>query len=315
MDRTDSRAGIEVYGRVIRYAEVAGVAEGAPRLVRLGACDFDFDVAEALFSLSGSVHLDTVATALREIFAETPLAPLAVAVHPWRATSFFSPLPRGMTPAERFEQLRQEAAMLSDASVSRPVRVRATPVRIQTLENGREVHWHHVLRLPDTVHARFAHVVSGPSAADDVPPRDAHGFVDTTAAAAAVAGRITAVGDDEEPPLSLAVGLFDGRFELALCRGATWYFGYGGEAEAHEVAYYAGALLGRIGVEIDAVERLFVYGENASADAVADTASVLECDAEPLNPLGVFGPVRSGADPFALSAYAPVIGALLTPIS
>lgn len=314
MGGSDSRAGIEVYGRAMRYAEVQGAAGGAGalQLVRLGACDFEFDVAEALLGLSGPTHLDTIATAVREIFAGSAARSLVVAVHPWNCTSFFSPLPPGMPPSARFEQLRQEAAMLSDATVARPVRVKAQPVRIETLADGQRAHWHHVLRLSDSVHARLAHVTTPPDASESAWT---HEFVDATAAAAAVVGRRFEMGREDgadEDPFALAIGVYGARCEVALCRGATWHFGYHAEAGALEDgAYFVAALLDRLGVGLDAVEQLFLYGDSAGEDAIEGVEGLLGLRAQPLNPLDAFRPARSGADPLTLASYTPVIGALL----
>ena len=314
MGGSDSRAGIEVYGRAMRYAEVQGAARGAGalQLVRLGACDFEFDVAEALLGLSGPTHLDTIATAVREIFAGSAARSLVVAVHPWNCTSFFSPLPAGMPPSARFEQLRQEAAMLSDATVARPVRVKAQPVRIETLADGQRAHWHHVLRLSDSVHARLDHVTTPP---DEHESAWAHEFVDATAAAAAVVGRRFEMEHEDsadEDPFALAIGVYGARCEVALCHGATWHFGYHAEAGALEDgAYFVAALLDRLGVGLDAVEQLFLYGDSADEDAIEGVEDLLGLRAQPLNPLDVFRPARSGADPLTLASYTPVIGALL----
>ena len=306
MDNAKPRAGVEVYGRVMRYAEVRGGGAAPLHLVRLGACDFDFDVAEALLGLAGPTHLDTVATAVREIFADSAARTLAVAVHPWNCTSFFSPLPAGMPPAERFEQLRQEAAMLSDASVARPVRVKATPVRIETLADGQVAHWHHVLRLSDSVHARFDHVATEPEGEGS---RWKHDFVDTTAAAAAVVGRRPEMDDDA---FALAIGVYGSRSEVALCRGATWHYGHHAEAGALEDgAYFVAALLDRLGVDPSDLAHLFLYGDGIDAEAVEGVEALLGLRARPLNPLDMFRPARSGADPLTLASYAPVIGALL----
>lgn len=315
MDGSKFRAGVEIYGRVMRYAEVEvgprGANGGAPplRLVRLGACDFDFDVAEALLDLAGPTHLDTVSTAIREIFDGSKAEALRAVVHPWNGTSFFSPLPEGMPPSERFEQLRQEAAMLSDASVARPVRVKATPVRIETLSDGRQAHWHHVLRLSDSVHARFDHVARHFSEAEGAR---AHEFVDTTGAAAAVVGRLLGAKDEDPMPYVLALGVYGDRTEYALCRGATWYFGHHAEAGALEDgAYFGAALLDRLGVERSEVGHLFLYGEDADPDALSGIEDLLGLEANPLNPLAVFRLAQGGTDPFVLASYAPVIGALL----
>lgn len=319
MDGSTFRAGIEIYGRVMRYAEIeigrrgAGGSAPALRLVRLGACDFDFDVAEALLALVGPTHLDTVTTAVREIFDGSKAEVLRAVVHPWNCTSFFSPLPDGMPPSERFEQLRQEAAMLSDASVARPVRVKATPVRIETLPDGRQTHWHHVLRLSDNVHARFEHIAQHFGGGEEKRAHEegrSHEFVDATGAAAAVAGRLLQADDD--PPYALALGVYGERTEYALCRGATWHFGYHAEAGALEDgAYFGAALLDRLGVERADVGHLFLYGEDLEPGMVSGVEHLLGLEVQALNPLAVFRLSQKEADPFALAAYAPVIGSLL----
>ncbi len=299
------RAGIELHGRVMRYAEVA-LDGGAARLLRLGACDFDFAVADALLALAGPGHLDTVSTAVREIFDGSETRQLHVAVHPWNSTSFFAPLPEAMPPAERFEQLRQEAAMLSDASVARPVRVKTTPVRIETLPDGRRAHWHHVLRFSEAVHARLAHVAGS---LGDEARTVTHTMADTTEAAAAVLARLQ---PDADAPFALAVGTYGERTEVALCRGATWHAGHYAEADVQDDGpYFVAALLDRLGVSTAEIGRLFLYGEPADAEAAAGLEVLFGLEAEPLNPLHTLSAARSGADALALVAYVPVLGALL----
>lgn len=312
MDGIRFRAGIELYGRVMRYAEVElgarGDGEAPPRLLRLGACDFDFDVSEALLDLSGPTHLDTVATAVREIFAKSRAESLRVALHPWRCTSFFSPIPEGTVPADRLEQLKQEAAMLSDAAVGRPVRVQATSVRIEALPDGRRSHWHHVLRLPEAVHARLAHVAK-PFGGES---RDGgYEVVDTTGAAAAIAARLAHPPEADDTAFSLAVGVYDDRTEFTLTRGETWYHGHHAEAGVHDAAYFGAALLDRLGIAPRRVRRLFLYGDAAEPGMVAPLSAFLDVDAEPLNPLRLFRLAPSEASPYALAAYAPCVGALL----
>ncbi len=308
MDGSRIRAGIELHGRVMRYAEIdLGSGEDEePRLRRLGACDFDFVVAETLLALTGPSNLDTVTTAVREIFDGSEAKTLHVVVHPWNSTSFFSPLPEGMPPAERFEQLRQEAAMLSDASIARPVRVKTTPVRIETLAEGRRIHWHHVLRFSESVHARLAHIAAS-IADDDIEIK--HEVADTTGAAAAVLARL--LPEDDES-LALAVGVYGNRTEVALCRGETWHFGHYAEADVRtDGAYFVAALLDRLDIAPADIGRLFLYGEPAGAEAVAGLEALLGLEAEPLNPLLALDTARSGADPLALAAFVPVLGALL----
>lgn len=310
MDGSRIRAGVELHDRVMRYAEIdlGDGADAEVRLLRLGACDFDFVAADTLLALTGTSHLDTVATAVREIFDGSEATTLHVAVHPWNSTSFFSPLPEGMPPAERFEQLRQEAAMLSDASIARPVRVKTTPVRIETLAEGRRIHWHHVLRFSESVHARLGHIAGSMA---EGKGKVKHEVVDTTSAAAAVIAR-SRPEDGEDDSFSLAVGVYDGRTEMALCRGETWHFGHYAEADVqNDGAYFVAVLLDRLGVAPGEIGRLFLYGGAKTTEAVAGLEALLGLEAEPLNPLHALRLARSGADDLALAAYVPVLGALL----
>lgn len=302
-----SRVGIEFQGRTMRYAEVdPGEAGGPPRLLRLGACDFDFDAEEAFFDVAGLSHVETVATAAAEIFEGTRAGTLYVVVHPWRSTSFFSPLPEGMSPAARYEQLRQEAALLADASVARPIRIRATPVRTEALPGGRQAHWHHVLRLPENVHARAEHI------AGRLGERVRAEFADAAGAAATLAGHLLARDDVAEAPLALTLGLYGGYAEYGLARGEAWrHFGHHAETGTlADGAYFAVALLGRLGVEPPEVEHLLVYGDGA-ASGLAELEALLGLAAEPLDPLPLFRPASGPADARALAAYAPCVGALL----
>ena len=310
MDGSRFRAGIELSGRVMRYAEVelGGRGTAGPSLLRLGACDFDFDVAEAILNLSGPTHLDTVATAVREIFEGSASDRLVVGTHPWDATAFFSPVLEGAPPVARLEQFRQEAAMLADASVSRPVRVRPTPVRIEARADGSRYHWHHVLHLPESVHARLAHLAKPFRTSRE----GGHAFVDATGAAAAIAARIVPTPDDAEPSFALAVGVYGERTEFSVSRGDTWYYGHHAEADVRfDGVYFAGAVLDRLGLGPSAIEHFFVYGDAVAADTAASLGDWLGLEPQPLNPLQVFGLAPAQADPFALAAYVPCVGALL----
>lgn len=317
---TRVRAGVELSGNVMRYAEVdlgpkgfaaevAGAQVG-PRLLRLGACDFDFDASAAILDPSGPTHLDTIARAVKEIFGSSGAERLCMAVHPWQATSFFAPLAAGMPAAERFEQLRQEAAMLADARQPRPVRVTATPVRVEKTPAGQAYHWHHVLRLPEAVHARVEHVAQRVGAG--VP----HSFVDSAGAAAAVASALGSMdgvaGDEGETPFALAVGVFGPCIELALTRGDAWYHSAWAEAsELSDSAYFGAALLERLNVPRHQVRRLFLYGEAADAALVSGLEDLLAVESRPLDPMRVFKRGNTGADPLSLSAFASCVGAAL----
>lgn len=305
------QAGIELVGRSLRYAEAELGA--SPRLLRMGVCDFEFDVDAAVLEVAGPAYLDTVATALREIFAGSQATRLQVAVHPWHATSFFAPLPVGMAATGKFEQLRQEAAMLADSRVARPVRVTASPVRMESLSDGRRFHWHHVLGLAESVHARAAHL------AKRVGKRGEHEFVDAAGAVAGVVARLRSASDrvtEVENPgavlYTLAFGLYGNRVEVSVCRGAAWHFSHWVEVtEAADAAYFTVALLDRIGVPADRVGSLFLYGDAAGRELLSGVEDLLEKEARPLDAFPLFRRDQNQTDPMALAAFAPCIGAAL----
>lgn len=297
----------------MRYAEVAlerdGAAEApAGRLVRLGTCDFDFDASEALFGHQGASYLDTVAEAVREIFAGSEATMLHATVHPWHATSFFTPLPSTCPPAERFEQLRQEAAMLADVEpvvAGQPLRIKATTVRLEHHEDG-AVLWHHVLRLPEPVHARLAHIARPFGEEASGKPR--YDFVDATASVATLAGKML----PDDGALTLLLGLYGTHAEFVLLRGRTWLYALHAEVVAvGSAAYFAVALLERLGLDAADVARLYTYGGPVPPGETAPLEALLGRQAEPLDPLRSFGVPAGGAEPAVLSGYASVLGALL----
>ncbi len=171
-------------GGALRYAEVERPAGAPVRLRRLGTCDFDVDAAEAVLGGGGPAALDTVASALREVFRDGGARTLLVVAHPPALVTFFTPLPEAMPAPARYEQLRQEAALLADVSTAQPVRTRAVPVRTEVLpgpegEGGGPHRWHHVVHVPEPVHARLALLAKAAGAGT-------YDLVDATQAAAAV---------------------------------------------------------------------------------------------------------------------------------
>jgi len=81
-----ARAGIDIYGTVLRYAEVE---QRGPRyqLLRLGSCDFDFDIAEAMLQASSPEHIEALTDALNDVFEGSIAARLHVTLHPSIPTS------------------------------------------------------------------------------------------------------------------------------------------------------------------------------------------------------------------------------------
>ena len=308
-------AAVAPSGHAFRYAEV----ERAGRrhaLRRLGTCDFDFPVDEAILGSAGPSHLETVMEAFAEVLHDAPIRSLLLAVPPTALPGFFSPLPEALGASERYEQLRQEAALLADARTTQPVRIRAVPVRTETLDvEGHAVpyRWHHVLHVPEPVHARLTLLAKTLGAGT-------YDLVDSTQAAAAVVAALDEARPVTEPPprgVTLVLGAYAHHVELSVLREGQWLHGHHGASGLPEdAAYFAAALLEHLGIAPAEVRRLCLYGEGEAGHGVdPDRYGLL---AEPrgeepalLDPLAVFDRPPPDASPATLAAYVPCLGAVL----
>ena len=248
---------------------------------------------------------------LREVFRGAPVRSVLMAVHPPALPGFFSPLPESLGAPQRYEQLRQEAALLADVNTTQPVRIRAVPVRTEVLgvEGRAEAYrWHHVLHVPEPVHARLTLLARALGAGT-------YDLVDSTQAAAAVVLAL----DAKHPPeaaegrdVTLALGAYAGHVELAVVRGGQWLHGHHGASGAPEdAAYFAAAFLEQLGLAPAQVGRFFLYGEEAEPARYDLLADLLDTTPVLLDPLAVYGRTPPGASPAVLAAYVPCVGAAL----
>ncbi|HIG74005.1 MAG TPA: hypothetical protein EYQ24_05360 [Bacteroidetes bacterium] len=300
-------ATIGLQGPLLRYAEVDSDAS----LRRLGTVEFEGDAERTLLGDGGPPLGPALERAIREVFdvdaSGSPDA-LIVAAHPSHTVSFTSPLPESLSDEERHEHLRQEAALLADVPAGRPVRIRAVPVRTQALarraEASPEPHrWHHVLYLSEAVHARLSLLARALGVGS-------YDLIDTTRAAATIAARLDPSGDLDR--VVLAIGVYGSHSEYALLQGGEWTYGHHGMGDTPEdTAYYALALMERLGIDPETTRRLFVYGDDARPERVDLLSQMLTLEPEPLDPLVLFSRRPPQADPTQLSAFAPLLGVAL----
>ena len=78
-----------------------------------------------------------------------------------------------------------------------------------------------------------------------------------------------------------------------------------------DAAYFAVALLDRIGLGTAEVGRLLLYGENADPAEFHLLADLLGHEPALFDPLTIFGRSHSGASSELLGSYVPCVGALL----
>ena len=174
------RAGIDLYGTSLRYAEVERYGT-QHRLLRLGNCDFDFDVTRALWGGEAGKaqevdqQIKTLSNALADVYESTSAEVLRVVVHPPRAHSFFAPIPAQTEEAERLKRFRREAQLLARSGaqpvqegapapgVASPPGDEALHLRANGLyaeeDQGNRREWFHVLALDGGVHARFRQIM------------------------------------------------------------------------------------------------------------------------------------------------------------
>lgn len=309
------RAGIEFDGRTLRYAEVDlgsryarldnPLKSAAPRLLRLGACDFPFDIAETLLGeVDSPRQLDTLRSALKEIFAGSRAEHLKVALHGWQGASFFVPLPLDFSPARKMEHIRQEAALLAD-STENIGRLTATPFRRGQRQDGSEYLWHHVLQVPckaderlETLAGAFGRKVSS-------------GFAD----ASGVSSQMLHVSSEEEPEMgcTLLVGIFGNRVETAIIRNGTWYYSHwNAMGAASDILYFSLTVLDHLKISRDEITRVQLYGTIHGEEHQNEIRLLAgQGSISTLDPLALFAGVNSQADVATRSTFVPSIGAAL----
>lgn len=340
-----AQAGIELLGTSLRYAEVEaygpersgrqeeGHAKGGHRLLRLGSCDFDFDVARVLWEAGSEAasepfdrQIATLGEALADVYEQTAAEELRVAVHPSQAPSFFAPAPAEASEADRRERFRREAQLLthvgapaSEASAqtdaSEDFHLDARKLSAENEADGQAPQFR-VLALDGATHARFQQVM------ERLPVRSSRWVASTEAAAqgAAALQRRRAEERGASPrsdgrAFTLAVGRYPGHLEVALARGGHLRHAlHAPGATPADAAYFAAALLQRLDVAPSAVEDVFVYGLDVGVpeETFASLGRLTGTQPQLLDICPVLGldPDRLAKD-FDAGPYVPCVGAAL----
>lgn len=299
-------AAITIQGDTLRYVELVRQEEGR-RLRRFGAESFSFDLTRALFQREADAErVRQVGEALRGVLEGTEARALRVAVHPPDGYSFFTPISSDVPVRDRKRQLLQQAALVTGVRSTGELAMTSETVRTTQDSDGEPFMWVHVLAVPNEVDERIGTMADGLSVRS-------HAWMVTSEAAAQVTGRLERTGGSAQEalrPYTLAVGQYPTHTEYALSRNREWYHAhYSQEAQSPENrAYFAVGFLNRVGVPLDAVGRVFVYGVDFDLTAYASLASIFGREAEPLDPFRAVEN-QTGRSPDAPCAYAPCIGA------
>ncbi len=292
------QASIDLCGTTLRYAAVE-VYDTHRRLLRLGSCDFDFDVLEVLSRPTAPDSQSIFTEALGDIFEGAPSEQLHVVLHPDSCPAFLVPLPGGLAAPDRQARLEQDAALLTRTTTAH---LATSFVRAEAVGTTEHVEWVHVLLVPERIRRRFHQLTAA------LPFSDFQWNVSMQGAARAIR-RLA----PEEPAYTLVLGRYADHTEYVLCRGRQWqYSHYVTAPTPADSAYFARALTERMGVAPEAVERILVYGPEGQVDALTPFHRVLGAAPESLDPMPLvdFDSNNMAAD-FDPGVYLPCIGALL----
>ena len=299
------RAGIDIYGRVLRYAEVEQYGSRY-RLLRLGTCDFDFDLVDDVLTSTSAEHVETVSGALRDIFSGSIAASLHVTLHPPACYSFFTPLPANSDSSERKIRLQQEAALL--AGTEQPLHITADAVRSQVLKDGGRVDWVHVLAVGDRIHQRIRALI------EPLPHARRRNMVSMHSAATSIAKMQRSGGEmDADRRYSIAVGTYSDHLEYTLSYDQQWFFSkYTGSVPYEDASYFAVSLLHGFGLTLRNVDRLFIYGNDADPAHFSELRSVAGIEIRRLDPF-TFLDLDSGtlSPDFDAESYVGCVGVTL----
>ncbi len=302
------QAAVDIHDSTLRYAEVE--RSGASfRLLKLGSCEFDFDIMHELSNGARSVYLDTLGDALNDVFVGTEASDLQVVLHPPESYSFFTPLLVDLSEEERRGRLQEEATLLTTSDSPMPLHLTADVVFTESLASGKTVEWFHVLGLKEVLHNRFDRILR------TLPHRRYRFNLSTRGAAKVVESlqRGPRFEAADRAAFSLAVGFYASHVEYTVCRQYRWYHSHFTEAGASaDAVYFALALLKRLQVPRSSVRDVFCYGSMPGEEAIGMMGEVFNTICRPLNPIEVVElDGRRPGEGFAAEAYAPCIGAAL----
>jgi hypothetical protein len=300
-------ASIEFHGHVLQYAEVATRDGGSPTLLRLGSCDFEFDVEKALLGSSSEDQVKTISDALEEIFSKSEAAELHIALHPSVCTSFFTPIKNGNSQEELDRMIHQNVTRVCTFDEAKPPVIETEMVRSESLLNE-PMNWYHVLFVENHIALRFEHLVKR-------LPTSSHRYFTTTRCVATVLEHASLHSDPailQVNPYILALGWYPTHVEYTICTEDKWMFSSFNHARyPTDSVYYILSLLQRLEISPRNIGQLFVYGTYPDTQSFIPFESLFSVELAPLNPLLAFGSSHHLSNGYAAATYVPCIGAAL----
>jgi hypothetical protein len=257
--KATARASLDIFGRDLRYAEVEQL-ESRYRLLRLGSCDFDFDiVSELLRADADAANLTAVREALRDVLSGSVASTIRFVLHPPAVRSFMAALPGDLPQSSVNVRVRQEAALLFGVGPGLTV---DHELLDRGASNGSEA-WYGVNVTLSDVRKKLTRL----SAA--LPGADVEVVSARNAAGRAVERYFAAKREKEEGVL-LAIGLFGAATEIVYGKEGRWIYSHSVTSGfPTDGVYQSAEMLRRLGHSADDVSKLLVFGEDDDADFTA----------------------------------------------
>ena len=302
------RAGVDITGRAVRYAEVSQCASER-RLSRLGRIDVDEEVLGSVLSGRDDERVHAVSEALAEVFSGSEdghgIDDLRIAISPREGHFFRVPVSSDAGPDVRRSCLRQATDLL--VAPEKPLRITADVIRRGAMPHGVEEEWMHVLAVEERLDERLRHLVR------DVPAKHTRLMSSAQAAVSMIGCAETAREGAGEDSCALGIGWYTDRLDYVFCTGKAWRFGGFAEGvEPIDAAYLGAHTASRFGIPPSGVKTVYMYGDTAPDALFSELRAVFGGDIRVLHPAALRDvPVTSPPSDVDVPAYAGCIGGAL----
>jgi hypothetical protein len=285
-------AGIAFSDRALRYAEIQQTDRGF-RLLRLGQCDFDFDLNRTLTDPGSSAERAVVADAVREALGASSSRRIRAALHPPLCRSFFSAHDEG----DPVPAVTLEASLLG--FVSEPAE---GGIGADAAGRSGDAELLHVTSMRPAVLDNLGSILA------DLEADDAQ----AVSALRASAEVVRLGGKKLEPSQCiLAVGQFDHLLEVSLVDDRGWRFAAHnrGLPSVDDAVHQITAMFKTLGRPLSQVVQVLTFGSQPPAETVAN---LFRGKTRKLNPLVLLDLDRDSLDPeYSAAEFVPAVGAAL----
>ncbi len=294
-----STAGVEFTGSVMRYSEVERL-ESTCRLLRLGNCEFEFDVASVVYSGSQPEHIKTVQSALKDVFQGTEATRFRFVLPSQALTRFTSVVPEGADEDAQMEHIAFETRILSSDIDSGDV----FPTLMSSLDSEDDLSFSVSLIESDvTENLRIIGSAFPEIPFEHVPSSDA----------AFLAFRHVAHRYEYPKGTYLLAGAYGRNTDFVLIKdGAPLAHTSIVTPHHSDAAYHSLLLLSRFGLSYSDLKQVFVYGEYAESTLVSSLETAVGEIVTIFNPSAIVDLDENRfEDDFPIQAFVPCMGAAI----